>query len=185
MDSSVYKIIKEKDGMKFARTAKNHYQTHFSMQNSFIHLPSIINFDLLKLLYDLNSDIYEKVHLEKINEKEAVVCLLMKHFFQDMGLPQRYYYFHVEMTETDSMIRFYSQSIHADRPEWIPSDAHLVPMQSMTFLCEIVSPHKVNALSSVVFQENHVIPPFMEKFVGMIIHKIFNRLKQFIENYRN
>ena len=67
MDSSEYKIIKEKDGMKFARTAKNHYQTLFSMQNSFIHLPSILNFDLLKLLYDLNSDIYENVHLEKIN----------------------------------------------------------------------------------------------------------------------
>jgi hypothetical protein len=184
MDLSEYKVIKEKDGMKFARTAKNHYQIHFSMQNSFIHLPSIINLDLLKLLYELNSDIYEKTHLEKINEKEAVVCLLMKHFFQDLGLPQRYYHFHVERTEMEQMIRFYSQSIHSDKPEWIPSEAHLVPMQSMTLLCEMITPHKVNVLSSVVFHENHVVPPFMEKFIGMILHKIFNRLKQFIENYR-
>jgi len=182
---SEYKIIREKDGMKFARTSKNNYQTNFSMQNSSIHLPSIINFDLLKLMYELNSDIYEKVHLEKINEKEAVICLLMKHFFQDMGLPQRYYYFHVERTESDQLIRFHSQTIHADRPEWIPSDVQLVPMQSMTLLCDIITPHKVSVFSSVVFHQHHIIPPFMEKFVGIIIHKIFNRLKQFIENYRN
>ena len=184
MDSE-YKIIKEKDGMKFARTTKNKYQMSFSMQNQFIHLPNIIHFDLLKLMYELNSDIYEKTHLEKINEKEAVVTLLMKPFFQDMGLPQRYYHFHVERTETDQMIRFHSQTIHADKPEWISSDVQLVPMKSMTLLCEIINPHKISVLSSVIFHDNHVVPPFMEKFIGLILHKIFNRLKQFIENYRS
>jgi hypothetical protein len=184
MDSSEYKVITERDGMKFARTSKNNYQMSFSMQNQFIHLPSIIHFDLLKLMYELNSDIYEKTHLEKLNEKEAVVTLLMKHFFQDLGLPQRYSHLHVERTESDEMICFHSQTIHADRPEWIPKEVHLVSMKSMKLLCEIVTPHKVNVLSSVVFNENHVVPPFMEKFVGVILHKIFNRLKQFIENYR-
>jgi hypothetical protein len=180
-----YKVIMEKEGMKFARTSKNHYQMIFSIQNKTIHLPSIINFDLVKFIYDLNPDIYEKVHLEKINSKEAVVTLLMKHFFQDIGLPQRYSHIHIERFETSETIHFQSQTIHADKPEWIPKETQLVSMKSMNLLCDIITPHKVNISTFVVFNENHVVPPFMEKFVGMILHKIFNRLKQFIENYRS
>jgi hypothetical protein len=180
-----YKVIMEKEGMKFSRIAKNQYQLNFMIQNNKIHLPNIINFDLVKLIYDLNTDIYEKTHLEKINNNEAVVTLLMKHFFEDLGLPQRYSYLHVQKTETNETIRFQSVPIQAERPEWIPEEAQMVAIKSMTMLCEILSPHKITVSTFVFFKENHVVPPFMEKFVGMILYKIFNRLKQFIENYGN
>ena len=181
-----FKVITEKDGMKFVRTEKNHYMLSFSIQNQHIHLPSIVNFDLVKLIYDLNGDIYEKVHLEKINEDEAVITLVMKHFFADMGLPQRYSYLHTRKQSDGAFIIFDSQSIYSEKPDkdMVPEEAVLVPMESIKMVCELVTESKMNLNCSVRFHEKHNVPAFMEKFVGMIVHKIFNRLKQFIENYR-
>jgi hypothetical protein len=179
-----FKIILEKDGIQFTRIKKNNYQITFIIQNSHIHLPSIIDFDLLKLLYDLNTDIYEKVIFEKINANEAVATLLMKHFFADLGLPQRYSHIHIEKQINKENIQFFSQTNFSEKPTNIPEEAVIVPLKNMNLLCEIMNTHKVNVHCSIIFNENHHVPPFIEKFVGQIINKIFNRLKQFIENYR-
>jgi len=184
-NNSSYKVITEKDGMKFSNLGKNQYHLQFFIQNNHIHLPSIINFDLVKLIYDLNGDIYEKVILEKINEKEATISLLMKHFFVDMGLPQRYAYLHVskEILENNN-IEFITTPIFSEKPDFVPVEAEPIPLKSTKLLCELLSNHKVNLHCFILFNERSIIPPFMEKFFGLIFNKIFNRVKQFIENYR-
>ena len=181
-----FKIIIEKQDCTFARLKKNEYRITFTIQNNFIHLPSIINFDLVKLLYELNKDIFSSVTLEKINENEAITTLLMKHFFVDLGLPQKYAYFHIEkkeeFEEEKYNINFYSKTIFAEKPEIIPDEADLLAFKDMNLLIEIENSHKVNIVSSILLYENQDIPFFVEKFIGQIIYKIFNRLKQFIEN---
>lgn len=184
------KIIleKEKDNFTFTRVKKNNYEITFTIQNNFIHLPSIVNFDLFKLLYELNKDIFSNVTLEKINENSAITTLLMKHFFVDLGLPQKYAYFYIEKKETNHYdekekynINFYSKTIFAEKPEIIPDEAVLVAFQDMNLSVEVENSHKVNIFSSILLNENQDIPFFIEKFIGQIIYKIFNRLKQFIE----
>ena len=92
------KTIYEKDGFKFEKLKDNAFNLLFDVENSKLALPSLINFDLVKLIYDLNSDIYVSNHLQKIPEQNsAIVTLLMKHFFEDLGLPQRYS--HLYMTQ--------------------------------------------------------------------------------------
>jgi hypothetical protein len=46
------------------------------------------------------------------------------------------------------------------------------------------SPHKVNLNCIIVFNDVLVIPGFIEKVIGIIINKIFNRVKKFIENIK-
>jgi len=181
------KIIMEnkKDNFTFTRVKKNEYEIKFTIQNNFIDLPSIINFDLLKLLYDLNKDIFSNITLEKINEKEAVSVLLLKHFFVDLGLPQHYSYFHIEKKENEKEnINFYSKTIFCERPEIIPDEARLIVFEGINISIQIETPHKLNISGSILLQENQNqnIPFFIEKFISRIIYKIFNRLKQFIEN---
>ena len=192
------KIIleKEKDDFTFTRVKKNEYEITFTIQNNFIHLPSIINFDLLNLLYELNKDIFERITLDKINEHSAITSLLMKHFFVDLGLSQKYAYFHIEKKETNKetnkepnketnkekyYINFNSKTIFAEKPEIIPDEASLVPFQDMNFSVKVETSHKVNVFCSIILQENQDIPFFIEKFMSQIMYKIFNRLKQFIE----
>jgi hypothetical protein len=173
-----------KDGLKFIRIKKNNYNLQFMMENENIILSNIIDFSLIKLIYDLNPDIYEKVHIENITKNEVIINLLMKHFFEDLGLPQRFSFVHMKKIEEDNRIIFKSQTIKTHRPVDMPEDSELLNMENLTAICEIITPHKILFNFNIVFENNMNIPKFAEKMVSVIIHKIFKRVKQFIENVR-
>ena len=181
MDS---KIIYEKDGMIFTKIDDKKYCLTFSMENKNILIANIIDFNLFKLIYELNGDIYENVVLQKLNENQAVVTLLIRHLFEDLGLPQKYSYLHMTKTVNNHQIIFRSQSIYSERPEGVPDEAELVAMKENIGICEIVTPHKMNFYFTVQFEDYVEIPQFAEKMVGILLNKIFKRVKQFIENFR-
>ena len=181
MDS---KILYEKDGMKFTKLSDKKYSLDFSMENKNIIMANIIDFNLIKLIYDLNGDIYESVDFNKISENEVIVTLLMKHLFEDLGLPQKYSYLHMKKSVNDKQIIFRSQSIQSERPQGIPDDAELMAMKENIGICDIITPHKIHFSFTVLFEDYVKIPQFAEKMVGLILNKIFKRVKQFIENVR-
>jgi hypothetical protein len=173
-----------KEGFEFSRVSKNHYRLTFDMENKNIILSQIIDFSLIKLIYDLNSDVYEKVNIEKLNDNEAIITLLMKHFFEDLGLPQRFSYVHMKKFVEERKIIFHSQSIKSHKPPNMPDDSELMAIKNMISICDIITPHKVLFSFNINFDDDMNVPPFAEKMVGMISHKIFKRVKQFIENVR-
>ena len=181
MDS---KILYEKDGMKFTKLSDKKYSLDFSMENKNIIMVNIVDFNLIKLIYDLNGDIYESVNFNKISENEVIVTLLMKHLFEDLGLPQKYSYLHMKKSVNDKQIIFRSQSIQSERPQGIPDDAELMAMKENIGICDIITPHKIHFSFTVLFEDYVKIPQFAEKMVGLILNKIFKRVKQFIENVR-
>jgi hypothetical protein len=182
MDSE--NILFNKDGFTFVCVKKNHYKLQFNMENKNIILSKIIDFSLIKLIYDLNPDVYEKVNIERLNENEVITTLLMKHLFEDLGLPQRFSHVHMIKTIEEGKIVFNSQSIKDQRPEGMPDDAELMAIQQLNCTCNIITNHNINFSVNVIFEPNMNVPPFAEKLVGMILHKIFKRVKLFIENVR-
>ena len=74
------------------------YKISFSLENKNIHMINIIDFNIIKLLYELNKDLYEKIDLNIINDNEAVLLVINKHLFQDLGLSQKYSYFKIKKT---------------------------------------------------------------------------------------
>lgn len=178
MDS---KILYVKDGMKFTKIEDKNYNLQFSIENKNIQLANIVDFSLIKLLYDLNSDIYEHVTLQQINDNEAYATILIKHLFEDLGLPQNYSSLHIKKIVEPQKIIFRSKSILLDRPPNIPSDAKLMDIKENIGICEILTPHKIHFSFTVLF-EDFIVPPFAEKMLGVILNKIFKRVKQFIEN---
>ena len=177
-------ILLNKEGLQFSRVQEKHYKLAFSMENHNIILANIIDFNLIKLIYDLNVDIYEKVVLDKINDEEAVATLLIKHFFEDLGLPQRFSFLHIKKFVEENRIIFVSQSIKSYKPEGMPEEAELMAINDLTSVCDIITPHKINFSVNIIFDPTMNIPPFAEKMVGLILFKIFKRVKQFIENVR-
>ena len=137
------------------------------------------------MIYSLNPDVYEKVELEKNgNDTEAVITLVMKHFFEDLGLPQRYSHLYMTQEIKENQIVFNACSIHNDpRPDDIPETAELMPIKYMIITCDIITQHKVDFNCSIVFEEYLNIQPFAEKVIGIMLHKIFTRVKKFINNY--
>jgi hypothetical protein len=174
-------IFLNKDGFKFASVRKNHYKLTFNLENKNIILSKIIDFNLIKLMYDLNTDVYERLHIEKINDNEIMLTLLMKHFFEDIGMPQRFLYIHMSRTVEEEKITFKAQSIKQRQPD-MPEDAQLMSIQDFTCVCDIITPHSINFSVNIIFDQQIPLPAFVEKTVGMILHKIFKRVKQFIDN---
>jgi hypothetical protein len=182
MDSE--NILFNKDGFTFVCVKKNHYKLQFTMENKNIILSKIIDFSLIKLIYDLNPDVYEKVNIERLNENEVITTLLMKHLFEDLGLPQRFSHIYMVKTIEERKIVFNSKSIKDHRPEGMPDDSELMAIQQLICACNIITNHKIDFSVNVIFEPTMNIPPFAEKLVGMILHKIFKRVKLFIENVR-
>ncbi len=181
---SEFEILYSKDGFTFVKNKKNNYRLTFQMENNDIVLSKITDFSLVKLIYDLNGDIYEKVKLEQINDNEATMCMLMRHLFEDLGLPQRFSYLHMTKMVTDNKITFMSKSINSERPEGMPDEAEQMPIKDMTCECNIITQHRMGFSCNIIFENYMNIPQFAEKMVGLILFKIFNRVKQFIENVR-
>ena len=179
MDS---KVLYEKDGMRFTKISDKNYNLQFIIENKNILIANIVDFSLLKLMYDLNGDIYESVQLEKINENEARATILVKHLFEDLGLPQKYSCLHIQKTVNNNQTIFRSQSIVTEKPKHIPADAELMAMKENIGICDVLTPHKINFSFTVLFEDYVKIPQFAEKLVGVILNKIFKRVKLFIEN---
>jgi hypothetical protein len=177
-------VLYSKEGFIFVKNLKNNYSLTFQMENTNIILAKIIDFNLVKLIYDLNTDIYEKINLQIHNENEAIINLLMKHLFEELGLPQRFSYLYMKKFVTENNINFILQTIKYERPEGMPASAELMPIQNITCSCDIITPHKIKFTCNILFEPTMNVPPVAEKLVGLISYKIFNRVKQFIENVR-
>jgi hypothetical protein len=174
----------DKNGLKFVKLDKNIYTLQFDIKNNNINLPKIIDFSLLKLIYDLNPDIYDSVNIEDHKENEKIATILMKHFFEDIGISQRFILLHMQKITEPNKITFVSSSIRNFKPVDLPKEAELLDIKTMKTICEIDNPHKIKFHFNIIFDENMKIHEFVENIIGKIINKIFIRVKQFIENIR-
>jgi hypothetical protein len=181
------KILFEKDGFFMVKEDSNCFNISFSIQKSKIYLENVIHFDLIKLIYDLNPDIFEKVEFNKIenNPNEATVYFIMKHFFEDLGMPQFYNRTHVTRITNNEYIIFEMKPIlKSEQEEREPNLYELVqlPLEKMKMSCYKLTPHRFIFQCNIFFNRKREIPPYVEKLVGNIVYKIFNRVKLFIEN---
>ena len=178
--------LMDKNGMKIVKVTNNEYTVSFSIQNNQFILPSIINFDMVKLIFDLNPDIYEKSILKKNTTLEnATICSLMKDLYSDLGIPQSYVCMLVEMIKLNNSIRFncipLSNKTTPLEFSGIP-DLYLLPVKNLIIDCNILTNHCLEINCKINLNDDIEIEQFIEKMVITIVHKVFIRLKQFIEN---
>ena len=176
-------IIFKKEDFIFTKINNYNFQITFNMTNNKIPLEKIVDFGLMRLIYDLNKDIYLTSSIEIIDDNQAIVTLLLNNFFEDLGLPQRYSYVHMTKIVEKNKVYFISKSITNKRPDGIPIEAQLLDIEKLTCLCDIETPNKINFIFNITFDNNYIVPPlFVQKMLGVILNKIFKRVKQFIEN---
>ena len=179
-------ILMDKNGMKIVKLSDNEYTVAFAIQNNQFILPSIINFDMVKLIFDLNPDIYEKSILKKNTVSDnAIICSLMKDIYSDLGIPQSYACMAVEMVKFSDVVKFRCEPLHDKNTpvefSGIP-DLYLLPVKNVVIVCNILTNHHIEINCKITVEDDVEIEPFIEKMVITIMHKIFIRLKQFIEN---
>jgi hypothetical protein len=175
-------ILINKHNFVFSKRDTHHYSTEFKLCNNQINISKIVNFELIKLIYDLNTDIYEHSTIIKKTEEDANCILVMKHFFKDIGMPKRYVYVNITKQTTPDKIIFSGKSIYDEIPDNLPIGCEQLPINNFTYECTINSLHEISVVQNVYFDKKLTIPGFVEKILGNILIKLFLKVKLFIEN---
>lgn len=179
-------IIINKKSLKVIKNERNNYTIIYNIKNENIYLPKIIDFSILKIIYEINRDVFEDYNIEMIDENEANIYFLVKHYFKELGIPKRYIYLNAKIIRTSDNIDFNIKIIYNKLPNInnIHIDASILPVDYMDVICNIKNQHNVVFLNNIIFLKRIEIPEFIEKFSLTLFSKMFIRTKQFIENIK-
>jgi hypothetical protein len=164
------------------------YIIQFNLENNNIQLNNIIDFHLLKLLYDLNMDIYEKIDLKILDKNEAILLAINKHLFQDLGITQKYSLLKIKKNifTKENKIVFELQSIkntNVKEIPQVPEKAEQMPIEKFTIVCNVINQHKIEVIIDFKIDiDLFQMPDFVENVLRKIFLKMFKRIKQFIDN---
>jgi hypothetical protein len=171
------KLLIDKGEIKLIKSGDEHYKMEFYLENPSINLSSIINNNLIKLIYDLNLDLFEEIKIEKINDYASCIFILFKDLFNDMGIPQYYYYFKIEHNVAENHFRL-TPLVYSDS---LKKHTECVDLQHCMIKYKAINPHQVLFnIDAILPSEENTLSRMITKIVCNIIYKIFNRVKQFI-----
>jgi hypothetical protein len=175
-------ILLDKDGIKLEKQSDGCYYTTFEIINKKLNLVDIINFDLLNLVCELNPDIFESISIDKINEEEANVIIVMKHLFKDLGMPQKYLCLNIQLSHpTSSSLKFTSRSITCKRTDLVPSNAEIVELGRIETICKIITQNHIS-INNYTYIHN-ITTTFVDKITASITFKIIKRISKFVTEY--
>ncbi|NDA90438.1 MAG: hypothetical protein EBY20_05985 [Alphaproteobacteria bacterium] len=182
-ESNKTKVIMDKKDYKMTRIDKYNYLFEYEITNNKILLDKVINLDFIKLIYELNKhDIFDDFYLDVTGSESATVYILFKHFFDDFGVPQKYAHIDISIEKKEKQIIFKTTTNNVAPKVNIPNkDAQLIPINSVTATCDLITPHKASIKTATSFHKSMQLPEFIEKLATTVISKIFLRTKQFIE----
>jgi hypothetical protein len=175
-----FKTIRDKKGIKFQKINKNTYNISFLLENKNCVLSSLVDFELMNLMYKLNSDVYESIEIEKISESESNITLILKKVFYDF-LPQKYAYLNIKKSISNNTITFHSEIIKNSKPKCVNESLEPVNIDTILNTFEIVDNHKIIFDCNLIFNDNIQVPAIFDKLFAALINKMFLRFKQFIE----
>lgn len=174
--------ILNKDTLKIIRNEKNNYIVSIDIHEKKIDIRKLFHFDKLHIFKDLNSDLIEEISIDNIRNNSATIFILYKHFFKELGFSQFGICVDIVRNEKDHIIEFIASSDSSNN-RTMKDECVILPVETLLInICEQPWTNKftitMNATLNIYFE----ISPSIEKLVLQVVHKIFTRVKQFIEN---
>ena len=185
IDESKSNVIMKREGFSFEKLDNKCYYTTFDIKNNNLNLSDIINFDLIKVLYDLNPDIYDLVELEKINDNEANIIIVMKHLFKDLGIPQKYSYLNIKLLKTQRFFKFESKPIKQSKPPQVPLSAEVVEFDHIDTIGEFITNGHVVIKNYAYIGSVTNTMSYFDKIAASITFKIITRMINFIDKFKS
>ena len=173
--ASQMKLLIDKGGIKLIKKGDKNYNMEFYLENPSINLSSLINNNLIKLIYDLNVDLFEHIEIEKINDYDSNIFILFKDLFNEMSLPHYYYYFNLKHNVEENHFLISPQvSVIKNRMECVNLHHGRINYRAINEHLALFN------IDAILPSGDSVIATMIEKIICNIIYKIFNRVKQFV-----
>lgn len=178
------KIISNKDGILFTKLSKNEYTFTNSITNINLNLKEHMNLYIFKHFEKFKQNFLDKIHLNFINKNEGTILFLFKHFFEDVGIPQYYFYKYAKLEQVnDNNIIINLTSNNLEKNDLINDDSEEFCFDKFQIKLKFVDEHNITGVLYVEVNENMELYNFIEKIIGVILTKIILILKCIIENY--
>jgi hypothetical protein len=182
--------------------ANNMYLIEYQSHNPKIRIDAIMTFDIYKLIYELNKDIFESHHIAYPDPADPSRAEIMFIFKSIMGLGERYTHVHTHMPHLlepvqssepgqGRVIRIHSTNVPTTGPSLL---RHLIPRRAEQIdsdnsnITIHVQPdgHAIQFYYKFKLQLSKPgdvvsVPSFVDKAISTMMKKIFVRLKKFIE----
>lgn len=181
-ENEKYQIVCNKENMILkVNKDENIYMLDFETINNNLDLNKLMDFKIYDLIQKLNEDLIEKIEIiNKISDDEIELLFIFKRFGKSAGIPQKYLVLKTKKYMTNNLILFKSvdSKIKIEQME-----NHIAQKMDCKFAQLTIIPYqnklRLNYKFSIDMKED--LPIYLENMMGLMMKKIFYRLKVFIE----
>jgi hypothetical protein len=163
------------------------FKLMFDVKNDSYNLYNAIGFKLFNLLGELNKDTIYETYIDNYNEASSTIKtgIIFKQIGKELGITQKYIFSNIEKQRiSEDTFKFILNKI--DKPEDFiaPKKSESVLQSKSTLDIKLYTPHHASFvyLFSIDFDED--MPLHMNNIPGMLMKKIFYRLKTFLDNIK-
>lgn len=190
------------------------YQLTYDFKNlnsKKVSIKYLINNIFSNLLEKLNPDLIEKIQiLNKINDNELDILILLKHLAKEVGVKQKYILFRASRIINKNTIIFINKDISLIDKELLKSYKQNIDIKKYepiifnygkifinfnnldsTELIKLITEERFNRMIDMNFIIDYQIitdddlPIYMENLLGLMFKKIVYNFKQFIDKLNN
>jgi hypothetical protein len=162
----------------------NTFYIAFECENSKINLKKLINLKIYNILFQLNKDIFDNIHINKINKNEANVMFLFKSIGKEVGIKKKFLYTKTKIIKNkeNKSISFITNDEEYNLDKNISSKYDKIETKYENLFIKKINKHKIQLQYMFNYDIKEELPIYMENVMGFMMKKIFFRLKNFIEN---
>lgn len=181
-ENEKYQIVCNKENMILkVNKDENIYMLDFETINNNLDLNKLMDFKIYDLIQKLNEDLIEKIEIiNKISDDEIELLFIFKRFGKSAGIPQKYLVLKTKKYMTNNLILFKSVDSKIKIKQM---ENHIAQKMDCKFAQLTIIPYqnklRLNYKFSIDMKED--LPIYLENMMGLMMKKIFYRLKVFIE----
>ena len=187
MSFSENKIIcSKKDIILTLNNNTKNYNINFNTLSTNIDLQKYTNFNIYKLLFELNKDIIESIEIiDLLSDDEANILIILKEIGDTIKIPKNYLYLTINKIYNNNEILFEStnnDNIDKIKNKIIGCNKTISEYSVLKIINndnKLIFNYEFNF--KMVLQQSK----FVNNIVALLIKKVFYKLKLFIENSNN
>lgn len=179
----IEKTFIKKQNLFISRVKPKQYKIDMTVENHQLFMEKLLNFNLVKLIFEINKTNFDECHLEENeNGKEADIYLLIKPLFKDLGFFQRYISLHLTRYEDNGSVKFSGVAF----PEYGEThnkckNAIPAPIKEINISSFLYNPHKMTLNIQIILEDTFEMSTIFEKIFITILKKHNLQFIEFIE----
>ena len=158
----------------------------FIIENNNINIYNLINFSLYKLIGELNQDILETIKIVNLTEddSECDILFLFKSLSKELGISKKYMLIKNKKQIVDNQIIFKSYDLDVNEMGINLNGYEKIKCNNAMLTINLLSLTSAQINYTFNMEINDYLPIYMENITGLMMKKIFYKLKSFIEMIR-